>query len=186
MNGYTVECGNAVLSTPRPLTTRFQGTAMATKNCSKCKKTKPVSEFYKRCDRPSGLHYQCAQCFREAHAEWRKTNKQNNRNRAARFRANHPLLVKQRHRDWQKKNAGRINASNAMRHARKLKATPPWVDKSAFEPIYRKARQLGMEVDHIVPLQSAIVCGLHVPWNLQLLSVSENARKKNYHWPDMP
>lgn len=64
-------------------------------------------------------------------------------------------------------------------------ATPPWANRFAINKIYSEAEKAGKVVDHIVPLRSARVCGLHVPWNLQISTFEENSQKSNHHWPDM-
>lgn len=74
----------------------------------------------------------------------------------------------------------------ARRRATKLMATPRWANHAAIARIYECARFIEVHVDHIVPLISKRVCGLHVEHNLQLLSSSENSRKGNRYWPDMP
>ncbi len=51
---------------------------------------------------------------------------------------------------------------------------------------FYKKRPKGCDIDHIVPLKSKIVCGLHCLENLQYLPSAENQAKKNYFWPDMP
>jgi hypothetical protein len=71
-----------------------------------------------------------------------------------------------------------FNARNAKRRAIKLKATPNWADLVAIKEIYRTCPE-GYHVDHIVPLQGKLVCGLHCEFNLQYLSATENRCKAN-------
>lgn len=40
-------------------------------------------------------------------------------------------------------------------------------------------------VDHSVPLQNALCCGLHTHTNLQVITKRENYLKSNWLWPDM-
>lgn len=88
---------------------------------------------------------------------------------------------------WRKSNLDKKRAMNAKRRAAKLMAIPSWADMKEISKIYKDAQRLsGMHVDHIVPLQSKLVCGLHVSNNLQIISAIENSKKSNYIWPDMP
>lgn len=89
---------------------------------------------------------------------------------------------------WQKNNLDKVAAINAKRRAAKLQRTPPWLTQEHYEQIklfYIEARRLSKEtgishhVDHIVPLQGKNICGLHVPWNLQILTKTENLVKGN-------
>lgn len=71
-------------------------------------------------------------------------------------------------------------------------AWPEWcAEHLDFKKIYKECdrrKKLGedVNVDHIVPICSDIVCGLHVPWNLQVITALENGRKSNLWWPDHP
>ena len=71
--------------------------------------------------------------------------------------------------------------SCAHRRARLLKAMPIWLSKAQKKEIskFYKDCPEGYQVDHIIPLRSRIVCGLHVLWNLQYLPASENLKKSN-------
>jgi 5-methylcytosine-specific restriction endonuclease McrA len=97
-------------------------------------------------------------------------------------------IIKSRVKKYNSRNRGATNALKAKYRASKYKATPPWLTKdhlSQIKSFYKKARSLSEEVgelyqvDHIVPLQGKDVCGLHVPWNLQILTKAENIRKFN-------
>lgn len=79
-------------------------------------------------------------------------------------------------------------ARSNKRRAAKLQALPKWLTKAEHEEIkelYEIARMFKLytgeeyHVDHIVPLQGENVCGLHVPWNLQVIPAKENLSKSN-------
>tara|TARA_R110002060_G_scaffold47797_3_gene58802 strand:+ start:41 stop:559 length:519 start_codon:yes stop_codon:yes gene_type:complete len=87
-------------------------------------------------------------------------------------------------KEWVTNNRGRYNAIKARYRASKLRATPSWLSESMILEItsfYNIAKwyKSTMHVDHIIPLQGKNVCGLHVPWNLQILTASENSSKSN-------
>lgn len=103
--------------------------------------------------------------------------------------------MKARHRKWTKENADHVAEYNARRRAEKLNAIPPWhkeETKAHVKELKKEARRLEKEtgvkyhIDHVVPLKSALVSGLHVKDNLQLLTETENLQKNNRVWPSMP
>ena len=69
-------------------------------------------------------------------------------------------------------------ARSSARRAHKLHVTPEWADLEKIKEIYYKC-PTGYHVDHVIPLQSKIVCGLHVPENLQYLTAYANRAKGN-------
>ncbi len=77
---------------------------------------------------------------------------------------------------------------SSERLAMRLQRMPKWLNdaqKDEIKRLYKKATYLTKkygfkyEVDHIIPLNGKNVSGLHVPWNLRILTKSENVRKSN-------
>ena len=83
------------------------------------------------------------------------------------------------------KDPSKAAARYAKRRASKKQATPSWADFEHIQTIYALAKQKTLfsgvqwEVDHIVPLNSPFVCGLHVSCNLQIITKTENRKKQN-------
>ena len=76
----------------------------------------------------------------------------------------------------------------SLRRRRFRLATPKWLSDAQTMEIrlkYRLAIELSRAtgirhaVDHEIPLQGEDVCGLHVPWNLRVITQEENLKKSN-------
>jgi len=97
------------------------------------------------------------------------------------------LLAKKIYRT---ENKGKINALCAARKKVVKQRTPTWL--TAFDRLkircmyqlaamYTRENEESWHVDHIVPLQGAVVSGLHVPNNLRVLRGLDNIKKKNQY-----
>jgi hypothetical protein len=89
---------------------------------------------------------------------------------------------------WKTNNSDQVLADNKVRRRKHRQATPPWItrkQKSEIRQLYQIAITMSKTtgeryvVDHIVPLRSDFVCGLHVPWNLRVITQEENLKKSN-------
>jgi hypothetical protein len=94
--------------------------------------------------------------------------------------------------EWAKKNPEKVRLRRSEYRAKQRNAIPAWANREKILEFYREAQRRTAEfgikysVDHIVPLKSDVVCGLHCETNLQIITHSENCAKKNRYWPDMP
>ena len=154
---------------------------MGTKVCTKCRETKPLDAFSKRKASKDGKQLQCKQCEARHH----KDNKEARNAQKREYHKENKEAIKARKGKYYKNNRGEYIARNAKRRACKVQATPKWANLSKIEGLYKLAQYLTEEhgrqihVDHIVPLQNPLVCGLHVEDNLQLLFADENLSKSN-------
>lgn len=177
------------------------------KKCSKCSMSKSALAFRPMARSADGLTAWCIECHKQASQEHYQRNK-TERNAAAReWRARNPNKANQasreyhhrnretrsgQYKEWAKLNGSLRRLTSAKRKAAMLRAIPVWADLAKMKAVYREAGRIQdltgvrMHVDHIVPLQSVLVCGLHCEANLQIIPAIENESKRNFWWPDMP
>ena len=89
-----------------------------------------------------------------------------------------PIVLAENQKNYYLKNHHMMAYKKALRRSRKKLATPVWSDLDKINEVYANCSD-DMTVDHIIPITSPIVCGLHVSWNMQYLTRSANSRKGN-------
>lgn len=154
---------------------------------NQCKVCTKLSRLIKREDRIKYLK-EWRQNNPDARKEHYIQNKEHCANYAKDYRKANINKLRANSKKWQKDNLDKDAAKTAKRRAAKLQALPKWLTKEELEQIkelYTCAQMFKLytgeeyHVDHIVPLQGENVCGLHVPWNLQVIPAKENLSKSN-------
>ena len=154
------------------------------KKCSTCKIFKETGMFGNSSGLKDGLRSQCKECESKTYKKYYTENRQKCINKTRKYRENNRKECLDRTKKWAKNNPAKKNAIRAKYRAVKLNAALEGFDKE-IEEVYQMAKDLqwlseeALHVDHIVPLQGKTVCGLHVPWNLQIITASKNQSKSN-------
>lgn len=105
---------------------------------------------------------------------------------AKKYAEDNKELVLAKKKQYQKDHPEVYRHNGAKRRAAQRHACPKWLTpeqtaeiKSLYKQASRTTDSKGnkLHVDHIVPLRGKMVSGLHVPWNLRLMTKRENFRK---------
>lgn len=164
------------------------------KLCACCKTEKQMIEFPKDKQKSDGFSSYCKDCARQKNSAryFRTSNptKRYTKRHAASeaeyaqiWRAENKDLVKSYRDKWSKQNTAKIREKNMRRYISQRQQTPTWLNaghKAEMEGFYMFCQIFnGFQVDHIIPVRGKTVSGLHVPWNMQVLTCKQNRAKGN-------
>ena len=175
---------------------------MITKECTVCRSVLPSSDFYSY--KKTKLRSSCKKCMNADNKgralAWKHRNADALRAKDRELYWANPEKASAKYKKYYRENIefhtnrakayiqanpGKAAAAAMLRHNYVKRATLKGLSKEDFTPIYALAANMtertGIrhEVDHIIPLRAKKASGLHVPWNLQVLTKSENSSKGN-------
>ena len=181
---------------------------VSSKVCRVCKEEKNRSEFHIHRNTIDGLDQRCRSCKSIANIKSKKSDKILIKSKVC-ANCHKEFGVEFYHRDgsrkdgyarvckscaiskvskWSNDNKQKSTFNKSRYRASKIASEPKWLTKkdiSDIEFMYWFASGIKFlhgkkyQVDHIHPLKGNGFSGLHVPWNLQVISASENASKNN-------
>lgn len=179
------------------------------KTCVKCLKDKCESDFYFRKDtknyrnsckscekiRTKNYYINNLKICKESRKKYYEGNKELFKEKSKKYYHNRKNCLDFKRKKSESFQKWRLN--NPEKHAEKerrrraylILQTPKWLSKKDIQnikSIYKMCKnksnineKVYYHVDHIIPLKSEVVCGLHVPWNLRIIEATKNLKKYN-------
>lgn len=176
---------------------------MRTITCNMCELDLPIDAFYPTRVKAGTKRGRCKRCSVQYSMTWNSSHPERVEISAARHADRNRTRQRERAKEtrkqrtqymrgWRERNRARVNELAA--ELRPISDTyirirgsriPIWADRQAMRILYREARRLTKEtgipheVDHVIPLNNPIVCGLHVETNLRIVPRTINRSKHN-------
>lgn len=164
-----------------------------TKVCFSCKTEKSSAAFHKNSSRKDGLHTYCKVCVslkrnRDSAQRYYSANKEKYRDNLLKWQRANRDKTRASSRKYYSDNRSKEIARSAEKRVKRNLARPAALTEeqaNGIKSFYWLAQDLRAvtgeqyHVDHIVPLNGKSICGLHVPWNLQVLPADINLSKGN-------
>lgn len=124
--------------------------------------------------------------FKQYCKQYRKDNKE----KIKQYQENNKEHIKQTKKQWRKNNPEKVAIGKERRRGYLKESIPIWYEVNMVKQLYLKRNELNekwslnLQVDHIIPIISNTVCGLHCWANLQLLDSELNNSKNNNYQQD--
>jgi len=140
-------------------------------------------------EKNSNRQVRCAECQKTAPlkraSDWYVNNKPKKQKYDEIRRSEKRHLYREASKRFRGNNPDKKKLDSNIRRRRHRQATPAWADSFLIKEVYHLAQirtkitGIQWHVDHIIPLKHKLVCGLHVPENLQVITERENLIKNN-------
>lgn len=175
--------------------------------CTLCNKKKQEHEYYRRNNRLKGISSKCKCCIKILDKErydkkreeillqkksYRLNNLEKIKESQTLYREQNNEFCRERDKKYYysnlEYNRARKQSTSMKRRSKKLNAIAPWMTKdeeSKIRSLYKISKKISKStgidhhVDHIIPLVSEYVCGLHTITNLRIIPKIDNLRKGN-------
>lgn len=166
------------------------------KVCSGCKKNLSFDLFNRRAKSADGFDACCKACRSMRRKSYTSTSEYNKKYysenkeveylRKELWYKNNPDKKVEHRKRYRLSNLTAIRESERLKNLERRTRVPNWLTREQRQEIlniYNLRDEVIMltgdkyHVDHIVPLQGELICGLHVPWNLQILPAECNLSK---------